>query len=48
MIIWIEVRIEIRIEIRKRYRKNNEDVEDEDGNGRIWGEGNETEIISTW
>ena len=50
--IWIWIRIEIRIEIRIRCKKSYEDVEDgdgdEDGDRRIWGEGNETEIINRW
>ena len=36
------------IRIRVRCRKNYEDEDGEDGDGRIWGEGNETEIINRW
>ena len=48
--IGIERRIEIRIRIRRRCSKSYVDDDDGDGDwdGRILGEGNETEIINWW
>ena len=43
------IRIGIRIRCRISYVDDEDGDEDgEDGDGRIWGEGNETEIINRW
>ena len=46
--ILIEIGIEIRIRCRKSYVDDEDGDEDGDGDRRIWGEGNETEIINRW
>ena len=44
----MEIRKRIRIRCKKIYEGDDDGDEDgEDGDGKIWGEGNETEIINS-